>query len=507
MADKEPQMSLENSEPSTTALKRPHEPEPWTTCTRCKEEFFTLDRAKCHFETLCSDLWCGECNVSFENPDHAQLHLSMHLRRTNLCPRCEFDVGIGGDLEKHWKETGCKLKCVVCDTWFYKESYEDHMIQSPYCRRGTFTTEPIQTPSTELSVYQAPQVTQLSGQLEPEATFEPQIFTTLATEIEGDAGRRLEQSHARKRSRRRSHMASNHAENQQIAIYGQANGAQTNDVQAQCYGCRKGYPHAGAMISHLEAGNCPSMIDVLDVNYTFATYSGSEALLVSDDRKSLGRMLNYENIRDQKVFRCRGNNCVASFSVLSALLQHIRAASGCSTSCGRQSLLNHMRVNLYYQSVVHRIKKMASSGPATMFVKPPPYRIDEGYLRLPEQWRLDAAKLRSYITIATNNIMCGKPDVEGRNFISFKDPFNMSRTLDAMGFLVKQLQEELGKLNAGSDRPGGGNTCQILMYFQSTQETHGLASFLRDVERFRAVAKNELQNFPARQHAFNTQVF
>ncbi|KAK6536383.1 hypothetical protein TWF281_000622 [Arthrobotrys megalospora] len=459
------------------STKRPLEPKPWSTCTRCKQEFFTLDRAQDHFEKSCPDLWCDLCLESFDDPNYTRQHMVIHRGRPQLCPRCGYDAGMmGGNLIKHWMETGCHQSCSACKVWFYRESYDVHLELNPYCRRVTYGkgfTHPSQP----------------AGRSEPQAPYMPQVYK--GAEIKREDG--MEMKHARSNPQNLGEQAAvpslsavSHTNSKQMCLYKPA-----HPVRMQCYGCDKLHPYPASMLNHLESGNCPSMIDILDINYTFAIYTGSERLLPSDGRKSLGSFLSYEDIREMRPFRCCGNGCKASFSVLSGLVQHADSV-GCSSNCKTKEILDHLRTNLYYQSFIRKLQKMASTSPATMFVRPPPYQIYQDFLRIPEQWRSESSKLISYVLSAVSNVSCGQPNHEGRNFITFKKPREMGTILDNIESLVTQIRGDLKKIEPGKKRNDGNGPCQILVYFKNTSKAYGLARFLDDVEKFGNVLRQEL---------------
>ncbi|KAK6357163.1 hypothetical protein TWF718_001488 [Orbilia javanica] len=153
--------------------KRPLSPPSWSTCARCKLEFYALDKAQEHFENICPDLWCDFCQESFEDSEKTRQHMSAHRQTSSRCPRCAFDGGKGGDIIKHWMETGCHRQCPTCKVWYYQESYDVHLELNPRCRRTHFVSEFTQN-------------AQASDGLEQEALFAPQIYK--GTEIEKEDG-------------------------------------------------------------------------------------------------------------------------------------------------------------------------------------------------------------------------------------------------------------------------------------------------------------------------------
>ncbi|RVD80789.1 uncharacterized protein DFL_008680 [Arthrobotrys flagrans] len=230
---------------------------------------------------------------------------------------------------------------------------------------------------------------------------------------------------------------------------------------------------------------------MLDVNYTFATYSEAEILLPSDNRKSLGCFLNYEDIQKTNPFRCCRASCGLPFSVLSGLIQHMDSHRY-KVSCGQQSIVDHLRINVYYQSVLHKIQKMTSTNPATIFVTLPPHQVHKTFLRLPEHWHLMSSELTLYLLSALGNISCGKPNDQGRNFLAFKNPHDMRKVLDSIGDLVTRLRDELQEIAAAQAAKGDNGPDQILVYFGTTEEAHSLARFLNDVDKFKKALSNEL---------------
>ncbi|KAK6357164.1 hypothetical protein TWF718_001489 [Orbilia javanica] len=267
-----------------------------------------------------------------------------------------------------------------------------------------------------------------------------------------------------------------------------------SQLQLHCPGCTKEFSLPASMISHLEAGSCPSMIDRQDVNYTFATYSEAESLLLSDHRKSLGCLLNHEDFQG-KLFQCRGDNCVLTFSVLSALIQH--ADSGkCNADCGTPRIVDHLRVNVYYQSVLHKVRRMASMGTTTMFVKPLPYPAFDRFLRLSERWGPISYQLVSCLSSAVSNVSLSESDGEGRSFLTFRNPLDMERILNDIGNLATQLRGELQQVQPAqkggySDGPG-----QVLIYLGKTEGAHDPIRFLDDVDRFRKLLQKEFYGPP-----------
>ncbi|KAK6516667.1 hypothetical protein TWF506_006562 [Arthrobotrys conoides] len=478
-------------------LRRIYDTLKWSNCARCKLEFYAVDKAQEHFETVCPDLWCHLCRASFEDLQKTRQHMFAHRDLSSRCPRCAFDAGRGGDIVRHWMETGCHRECPVCKVWYYHESYDVHLELNPYCRRVTFTSEPTQP-------------AQASNESEQQALvlFEPQVYKGAQVEKKDGMDTKTASSHpGLTGSDPHSHRMCppaistpsgppvSNASNQQM------NFPKRNDQrQVTCPGCTREFPLPASMISHLEAGSCLSMIDFLDVNYTFATYTKADRLLIPDHRKSLGGLLNCKDIQATRPFRCCGNRCGLTFSVLSGLIQH--SYSGCSPTCGRQGIMQHLIINVYYQSVLRKIHKMALKGPATIFVRPPPYEADQNFLPLPERWEPAFSKLKSYLLTAVAGISCGKPDNQGRNFLFFQNPRTMEKILANIENSVAWLRGELRKIEPEQNERHGNDPGKVLVCFGTSDETHSLSRFLVDVDKFKNVLRKELLETPLQLHTY-----
>ncbi|KAF3191612.1 hypothetical protein TWF106_002376 [Orbilia oligospora] len=484
------------------ASKRPLSPQSWSTCARCKLEFYALDKAQEHFSTICYDLWCDLCQGSFEDPEKTRQHMSAHRDLSSRCPRCAFDAGRGGDIIRHWIETGCHRECPVCKVWYYQESYDIHLELNPYCRRVTFTSESTQT-------------AQPSDQSEQQALvlFEPRVYQGTKIEKNDGMGTKSASSHPSLAAsdpywhRMRLPAIDTHPG---PAALGQSNlkvnsSRRKGQSQVNCPGCNRGFPLPASLVSHLEAGGCPSMIDFLDINYTFATYLKAEKLLLSDNRKSLGSLLNYRDIQATRPFQCPGNGCGLTFSVLSGLIQH-SDSDRCSASIGRPMIMHHLRTNVYYQSIIRKMQKMAIRGPTTMFVRPPPYQVDQNFLHLPERWGPAFSKLKSDLFSAVTRVSCGNPDKQGRNFLVFQDPHNMGNILQSIENSVTWLRGELGKIEPAQNNRHSNDLGKVLVCFGTTEETHSLYRFLNDVEKFKNVLRKELHETPLPLYCSDFQV-
>ncbi|KAK6509389.1 hypothetical protein TWF481_004137 [Arthrobotrys musiformis] len=476
------------------ASKRPLEARPWSTCARCQVEFYALNKAQLHFHTTCRDLWCDLCYEAFETPEKTREHASAHRDYSSVCPRCGFNAGTGGDVVGHWVETGCHKECPACKVWYYKESFDVHLELNPYCRCLAFNSR-------------FAQPAQPSVEPELQTPFEPQVYEGARVQEEDGMGTRPPHP-----STQGEHVpASGPSSGPGPQTRNQGAGPSRNKKRSpvMCPGCAKFYPFPASMLNHAETGNCPSLIDTLDVNYTFATFPEAEILLPCDNRRSLGSFLNYERIRDERPFRCCGLNCGLSFSVLSALIQHADSGSGCSASCGQQELVAHLRMNLYYQSVVHKIQKLgrrlmyddgkpvtkaALMNTATMFIRAPPYNVYQGGSNITEHWSPVLSALVSHLLSAVDNVLCGQPNQQGRNFIAFKRPYEIGKNLEKIMNVVTELRNKLRNLERGM----GGDSCLVMVHFKGTDETLPLGRFLNEVENFRNVIGKEFQEMKFR---------
>ncbi|KAF9729908.1 hypothetical protein PMIN04_010628 [Paraphaeosphaeria minitans] len=95
------------------------------------------------------------------------------------------------------------------------------------------------------------------------------------------------------------------------------------DPLIECYGCHRKFVTYPAMVLHLEAGTCPSGIDVIDLNESAAMCYQWEAYVDTDFRNEL---LNRDDLKLEYSglvypFKCPG--CDTGFTKLSGLFQHV----------------------------------------------------------------------------------------------------------------------------------------------------------------------------------------
>ncbi|EWC45507.1 hypothetical protein DRE_05365 [Drechslerella stenobrocha 248] len=426
-------------------------------CRRCKIEFCNASLTQAHFSAACADIWCSACQRSFVDVtalrQHAQeKHRELSLRtapapgpvKMITCLGCGLKVG-PGEMIPHWAESGCHVKCKACGIWHYRKHIADHLARSPTCKAAHPAAEPLASCGDKREnvppiTKRAPASPVASSPMKSKATIKP--------------------------------------------------------IPAFCLHCSKPFLSAASLISHFENGHCKSKVQMRDVNYTFATFEGSESFLLSDNRKTLGSLLNYEFVADRKPapFRCPKVGCTGGFKSLSSLMTH--AYSGACAGTFKRTIeqaVVHLRTNMYPNSIKRRIENIKAAGPGTLFIRPPPYLVAQEFADSPDFWRPAVADLFDRFAAILEDVFYRPADPNRASALSFGNVAKTERCITDFGNALMKLQNGCVQLNSKKGPGQGLTSAQILVCSKTRRETRTLDHFLNEVEAVWLLLDDELK--------------